>query len=94
MEQETVPVLTQIDARIRVTSQQAAGGKMSTFADLVELARICMRQARIARSPEVADVLRQMAEEYQEKATSLNDGEAPDIDERLLDEERSEAARR
>jgi len=94
MEQETVPVLTHIDARIRVTSQQAAGGKMSTFADLVELARICMRQARIARSSEVADVLRQMAEEYQEKATSLNDGEAPDIDERLLDEERGEAARR
>ncbi len=60
---------------------------MSTFADLVELARICMRQARIARSPEVADVLRQMAEEYQEKATSLEDSEVPDIDERLLDEE-------
>jgi hypothetical protein len=38
--------------------------------------------------------LRQMAEEYQEKATSLNDGEVPDIDERLLDEERSEAVRR
>jgi hypothetical protein len=94
MEQETVPVLTHIDAKIRDTSQQAAGGKMSTFADLVELARICMRQARIARSPDVAGVLRQMAEEYQEKATSLNDGEVPDIDERLLDEERSEAVRR
>jgi hypothetical protein len=35
-----------------------------------------------------------MAEEYQEKATSLSDGEVPDIDERLLDEERSEAVRR
>jgi hypothetical protein len=90
MEQETVPVLTHVDAKIRGTSQEATGGKMSTFADLVELARICMRQARVARSPEVADILRQMAEEYQEKATNLNDCEAPDI----LDEERSGAAPR
>ena len=67
---------------------------MSSFADLVELARICMRQARVARSPEVADVLRQMAEEYQEKATSLDDGEAPDVNEHILDEEQSEAVRR
>jgi hypothetical protein len=67
---------------------------MSTFADLVQLARICMRQAHIARSPEVADALRQMAEEYQVKAANLSDSAAPDIDEGLLDEERSEAARR
>jgi hypothetical protein len=67
---------------------------MSTFADLVQLARICMRQARIARSPEVADALRQMAQEYQEKATSLDDGETPDFNERLLNEERGEAVRR
>ena len=67
---------------------------MSTFADLVELARICMRQARIARTPEVADVLRQMAQEYQEKAAHLEDGDAPDLDERLVDDEQSEAAQR
>ena len=60
---------------------------MSTFADLVQLARICMRQARIARSPEVADALRQMAEEYQEKAANLNDGETAEIDEQFLDDE-------
>jgi hypothetical protein len=60
---------------------------MNTFADLVQLARICLRQARVARSPEVAGVLRQMAAEYQEKASNLNDCEAPDIDARLMDEE-------
>jgi hypothetical protein len=81
-------------AKIRATSQEAAGGKMSTFADLVQLARICMRQARIARSPEVADALRQMAEEYQDKAANLSDSAAPDIDERFVDEEQGEAARR
>jgi hypothetical protein len=67
---------------------------MSTFADLVELARICMRQARISRTPEVAYAFRQMAEEYQEKAANLNDGEAPEIDEQFLDDEQGAAARR
>ena len=67
---------------------------MSTFADLVQLACICRRQARIARNPEVAGVLRQMAEEYQEKAAHFDDGETPDMDERFVDEEQSEAARR
>jgi len=67
---------------------------VSTFADLVQLACICRRQARIARNSEVADVLRQMAQEYQEKAANLNDGEAPDINEWRLDDEQREAARR
>jgi hypothetical protein len=67
---------------------------MNTFADLVQLARICLRQARISRTPEVADAFRQMAEEYQEKAANLSDGEAFDMDERLLDDEHRAAARR
>jgi len=67
---------------------------MSTFADLVQLARICMRQARISRTPEVAHAFRQMAEEYQEKAANLNDGDAPDINKWLLDDAQREAARR
>jgi hypothetical protein len=67
---------------------------MNTFADLVQLARICLRQARISRTPEVAHAFRQMAEEYQEKAANLNDGEALDIDERYLNDEQREAARR
>jgi hypothetical protein len=67
---------------------------MNTFADLVQLARICLRQARISQTPEVAHAFRQMAEEYQEKAAHLNDGEAPDINERLPDDEPGEAPRR
>jgi len=67
---------------------------MNTFADLVQLARICLRQARISRTPEVAHAFRQMAQEYQEKAANLNDGEAPGIDERPLDDEPRETARR
>jgi hypothetical protein len=67
---------------------------MSTFADLVQLARICLRQARIAQTPEVAHAFRQMAEEYREKAANLNDAEATHIDEPSLDDEQREAARR
>lgn len=67
---------------------------MNTFADLVQLARICLRQARISRTPEVADAFRQMAEEYQEKATNLDDGRALDIDEQLLDNEQREMGHR
>jgi len=67
---------------------------MSTFADLVQLARICLRQARISRTPEVALAFRRMAEEYQEKAANLKDGESPDINEWLLDDEQRAAARR
>jgi hypothetical protein len=73
---------------------------MNTFADLVQLARICMRQARIAQSRDVADVLRQMAAEYQDKAAKLRDGavpdigELPDIEDRLPDARPREAARR
>jgi hypothetical protein len=67
---------------------------MSTFADLVQLARICLRQARISRTPEVAHAFRQMAEEYQKKAANLIDSEVTDMDERLLDDARRAAARR
>jgi hypothetical protein len=66
---------------------------MSTFADLVQLARICLRQARISRTPEVAHAFRRMAEEYQEKAVNQSDGEAPYIGERQPDKLRAAARR-
>jgi len=73
---------------------------MNTFADLVQLARICTRQARIAQSRDVADVLRQMAAEYQDKAAQLTGGEftdigeMPDIEEQFPDSRQRETARR
>jgi len=95
MEQEIVPVLTHTDAK-HLQYFPGNGGRedVSTFADLVQLACICRRQAFIARNPEVADVLRQMANEYQEKAANLSVGEAADMDEPFVDEEQSDAPRR
>ena len=45
--------------------------------DLVELARLCVRNARITMNSEVADELWRMAKEYQAQAAKL--GDFPDI---------------
>ena len=49
------------------------------YEDLVELAKICIRQARGCILPEAATELRRMAKEYQEQAATLNGGKLPDI---------------
>jgi hypothetical protein len=64
------------------TSDRAAlrdNACMPSYDDLVELARICLRQARQTASPAVADELRQMAGDYQRRAAVLNGGTLPDI---------------
>ncbi len=50
---------------------------MLTYDELVELARLCARNSRIATSREVADELWRMAKEYQDQAAKL--GELPEI---------------
>jgi len=50
---------------------------MLTYDDLVELARLCARNSRIATSRDVADELWQMAKEYQAQAAKL--GTFPEI---------------
>jgi hypothetical protein len=51
---------------------------MLNYDDLVELARLCARNSRIATSRDVADELWRMAKEYQEQAAKL--GTPPEID--------------
>ena len=50
---------------------------MLTYNELVELASLCARNARIATSKDVADELRRMAEEYRDQAARL--GEVPEL---------------
>jgi hypothetical protein len=50
---------------------------MLTYDDLVELARLCARNSRIATSRDVADELWRMAREYQAQAANL--GSAPEL---------------
>jgi hypothetical protein len=52
---------------------------MQTYEDLVELAKICMRQARDTKSRQVAAELRRMAKDYQKRAAELNSGKLPDL---------------
>jgi hypothetical protein len=56
-------------------------GTMRSYDDLVELARICLRQAREAKDPSVRAELRQLAKGYQIRAASMGDGRLPDIGE-------------
>jgi hypothetical protein len=48
---------------------------------LVDLARICLKQALAATRPEVAAELHRMARECQSRATKLNNGIPPGITE-------------
>jgi hypothetical protein len=47
---------------------------MPSYNDLIELARICQRQADLTEIPAVAEELRRMAEDYRRRAASLDRG--------------------
>jgi hypothetical protein len=52
---------------------------MQTHEDLVELAKICVGQARETKSRKVAAELRRMAKDYQKRAAELYNGKLPDL---------------
>lgn len=52
---------------------------MHTYNDLIELARICIRQAKSAADPTVKEEFMKLAHEYQSRAAKLDSGILPDI---------------
>jgi hypothetical protein len=52
---------------------------MRTYEELIELANLCARNARISSEKEVARELWKMAQEYQAEATKLNNGRLPEF---------------
>jgi hypothetical protein len=56
-------------------------GNMPSYDVLVELARICLRQAIEAKNPSVSAELRHLAKGYQIRAASMAKGRLPDIGE-------------
>ena len=52
---------------------------MPSYSDMVELAKICVRQARVSTNPEVVRELRRLAKEYQKRAADLDGGKLPKI---------------
>jgi hypothetical protein len=47
--------------------------------ELIELARLCAKQARLTTAKDVATVLWRIAQEYQEKAAKLDRRNLPDL---------------
>ena len=60
---------------------EVEGDTMQTYDDLVELARICLKQSREAKNPFVSEELRHVAKGYQLRAAAMNSGKLPDIGE-------------
>ena len=56
---------------------------MPTYKDLMELAKICARQARAATDESVATVLLEMAKEYQAEAAKFDSSKSHEIGEPL-----------
>ena len=63
------------------------------YYSLVELARICSRQASLAQTEDVARTLRRMAREYVQEAAKLDDGKISAIALVSLKEARQRHAR-
>jgi hypothetical protein len=51
----------------------------AAYDELVEPARMCWRQARVAQTNGVAPALLRMAHEYQQRAAKLDSGKLPEI---------------
>jgi hypothetical protein len=54
---------------------------MQTYSELVELARLCLKQSYFTANPILRAELGRLAKEYQESAGKLDDGKLPDIGE-------------
>jgi hypothetical protein len=52
---------------------------MQTYDNLVEIARICFKQALEAKNPSVSAELRLLAKGYQIRAAAMDNGKLPDI---------------
>jgi hypothetical protein len=58
---------------------------MQTYNDLMELARICLKQARQATDPALGKELLSMAREYQQRSAKRDGGEIIDMDQKSLE---------
>jgi len=54
---------------------------MQAYEDLVEIARICLKQARAAENSVVSGEFKRLAKGYQMRAATMVNGKIPDIGE-------------
>jgi hypothetical protein len=55
---------------------------MPSTLDLIELTRICLKQARVTDDTQVTTLLREMAEDFQRRATQIQPATASSVSER------------
>jgi hypothetical protein len=55
---------------------------MPSKLDLIELTRICLKQARVTNDTQVTTLLREMAEDFQRRATQMEPAAASSVTER------------
>jgi hypothetical protein len=56
-------------------------GAVQSYDNLVEMARLCLEQARRAKNPSVSAEFMHLAKGYQIRAASMDNGKIPDIGE-------------
>jgi hypothetical protein len=56
-------------------------GAVRSYDNLVEMARLCLEQARRAKNPSVSAEFMHLAKGYQMRAASMDNGKVPDIGE-------------
>jgi len=56
-------------------------GAVQTYDNLVELARLCLKQARKAKNPSVSAEFMHLAKGYQIRAAAMDKDKLPDIGE-------------
>jgi hypothetical protein len=60
---------------------------MQTREDLVELARACLKQARVSKNSVVVAEFTHLAKGYQMRAASMDNGKLPDIGEQAAEKD-------
>jgi hypothetical protein len=64
-----------------VSGARSGGRRMLTYENLVELARLCLKQARKSKNPLVSAEFTHLARGYQIRAATMDKGKLPDIGE-------------
>ena len=74
------PLKPSKDAPRSVLTRKSVGTSVAIYDEYVELSRLCWRQSHLAQTEGVAELLRKMAGEYQEKAAKLDTSKLPDLE--------------
>jgi hypothetical protein len=73
-------------AKTDIPNVQPAG-RRAKCRPAVELARVCLKQARVSEKPVVVAEFTRLAKGYQMRAASMDNGKIPDIGEQVAEKD-------